>query len=242
MSVIQKPEEKSKKPVIPNLLRPQQVIDTEDEINKMEGMLSGPFAKNLQDPGEMRQRVRRLKQTLDELKPQAYKESEIDAAKKRADELLDEIREGMLTQKEMRANPVGAVEANDSWQKANKPKIAEWKHIMLRLNAGTTDNNVANLEHHRPKDRPGELNLDVAQIERKFFMGLEKAGSGVVIDDEEKKLLKAVDDELAASLATLSNDQRVVLKSFLKDMKAEQAPEATPQPKKRGRPRKSETA
>ena len=219
-----------KKKLIPNLLRPQQVKDTKDELARLDHMVTQP---HVSDRSMMQRRIGALRRTLEELTPRGYGPVEIDGAKARADKLLADITAGMLTQAEMRANPAGAVGAHMAWEKRNKDKILEWKHIQLRLNAGNEDPDVANIERFRPRSRLGELDMSVAQIARKEFLGLDKAGTGTVINASEVSQLASLDADLAASLSTMNNEQRAVVKEFLKQLNEPAAPTATPA--KRGR-------
>ena len=161
--------EVDKKVATPELMRPAQVHEVTEEIGRIERTMSGSHRGAIQDPGAMQKQVRNLKKNLDERAPKPYEAAEIDNQVQRADILREKISEGMLSQIEMRRNPVGAVDRHIKWERANKGRIKEYKHIMLRLNAGTDERDVANIEKFRPAGYVGGYSAD-AQIPGNFAM------------------------------------------------------------------------
>lgn len=84
-----------------------------------------------------------------------------------------EISAGMLTQEEMRRNPVGAVDRHIKWEKANKENILVWKNIKLALNPDSEEQDLCNVEQLRKSGlRPdGVAGFDPnAQIAGHFAM------------------------------------------------------------------------
>ena len=203
---------------VPNLLRPEQVADTNEEISRLEAAIRHPAA---QDRPLMARQVRALKQTLATLSPQPYVGKELDAAVAEEARLRAQIVEGMPTAAEMRRNPAGggtmsgAVHKHMAWERRNKAAIAKWKHLRLRLHAGSNDSDVANLEPFRPTS--GSMDLSVAQITRPdIHLPPAGAAPGVVFSDEEVALLHEVDAGLAEALAVMDNAQRGLVLEFVR--------------------------
>ena len=196
-----------------SLLRPDQVNSAKDEIKALESKLQN---KHIEDKAEVSRQLRRAKKDFETQLPQppANGEEE-DRMVKRAKQLLSEITVGMCSQEEMRKAPAGAVDKHRAWEARNKPKIMEWKHIMLRMTAGSGDRDAANLEKHRP--RASSLNMDSAQIPGKQFYMPETTGPAVTFSDAQIEALRAVDPDLAERLSTLSNPQRQVVKDIVGD-------------------------
>ncbi|HUS52975.1 MAG TPA: hypothetical protein VMY41_03090 [Thermohalobaculum sp.] len=155
-----------------SLFRPRQVDQAKDEVRNIEGMLSQPqhVLQHVDVPAAMKQRAT-LKKQLDDLTPRPLAVEERDVTAARCSELRADIAEGMPTQAEMRRNPAGAVDKHRSWERRNKPKIAEWKNARLRMHAsGMLDDlpsdasDVANIETFRPNGGFGEMNMHNTQI------------------------------------------------------------------------------
>lgn len=136
---------------VKNLLRPHQVMELTEEANRIDRMLVGEHRGAVQDANALRKASKRIRKAVDAAAPQPYEGAEKDKMAVRASVLRDKIQEGMLSRVEMRRNPVGAVDRHLAWEKANKGRILEYKHIMLRLNSGTEERNVANIEKFRPE-------------------------------------------------------------------------------------------
>lgn len=141
-----------------NLLRPLQLAEAESEQKSLEAKLLRPEA----DKGAVNGQLRRLKHQTEKQAPVMPTGKIKDALIKETESLLAKISEGMPSQEEMRKNPPGAVDKHMNWEKRNKTNIIAWKNGMLRLNAGTDNVDIANLEKHRPTR--SELNMNGAQI------------------------------------------------------------------------------
>ena len=125
---------------------------------------------------------------------------------RRSRELLAEIIPGMASQEEMRKAPPGAVDKHMAWERRNKAKIMEWKHIMCRLTAGSGNRDAANLEKHRPRD--STLSMDNAQIPGRNFFMPETTGPAVTFSEEQIAVLRKLSPDLADRLSTLDNTER----------------------------------
>ena len=198
------------------LLRPRQTEELKEEVGRLRQMLSAPphIANRVEDRGQLNKNLRAAERDLETQAPKAYGEEELDPATKRSTELQDRLLEGMPTQAEMRRNPPGAVDKHRRWERRNKPLLSEWKNIQLRLHqSGDGDlpdaTDLANFERFRPAGGAQELSMDSAQISGKIIH-IPPPGSGpaVVMSDDQAELLKSINPDLYAKMATLSNDER----------------------------------
>ena len=192
------------------LLRPDQVTTARDEIKGLESKLQN---KHIEDKAEVQRQLRRARQDFEVQVPRAPEGDEAGRMVKRSKELLSQILVGMPSQEEMRKAPPGAVNKHLAWEARNKPLIQEWKHINLRLTAGSDDREAANLEKHRPTG--STLNMDGAMIPGKQIFMPETTGPAVVFSDEQIAVLRTLDPGLADRLSTLTNTQRTVVKEAL---------------------------
>lgn len=200
----------------PNLLRPAQVAENTDEIRRLEDLIRQPHTQDR--PTAMRQ-LRALQRTVAELTPQPFQGKEKDAAAARERELREAMLAGMPTKAEMRLNPPGAVGKLQRWTKANAERIQEWKHLQLRLNAGSDDPDVANFERFRPEGGAQELSLSGSQIARKEFHNLGTSGV-VTLSDEEMNELGKLNPELREKVAFLDNDTRALVREIVRGVLA----------------------
>ena len=209
-----------------SLFRPHQVEQTKEEIKRLENTLNAPphIAAQIQDRGEMTRQLRSLRRDLETQAPKPYL-GDLDSAIKRADQLREEITQGMPTEAEMRRNPVGATDKNRKWSNRNKRKVLEWKNIQLRLHAGghldelEDSKDVANFERHRPEGASHELNMHGEQIPGATQFGpAPGAGLATVFSDEDKAALEKIDPEIANSLALMNNEQRASVKAFMQNV------------------------
>lgn len=193
-----------------NLLRPQQVADMQSEQQVLAKSLHNP---HIQDKGQVQRQLRRVEQQLASQSPTAFHGPELDRAASRERQLLTELLVGCPSQEEMRKAPAGAVGKHMAWEKQNKQKLQEWKHLRLRLNAGTSDPDVANFERYRPKT--SSLNMDHTLIPGQRFYMPETTGQSVVFTDAQLRVLRELSPDIADKLALLSNDQRQDVKDAL---------------------------
>lgn len=146
------------------LLRPHQREELETDKKTLERNLSNPY---IQDKGAVSTQLRKVNKQLEIQSPKPYPENEVDKAAKREKALLEELSSTMPSQEEMRKCPPGAIGKHRAWEKKNKPKVLEWKELRLRLNSGSNDPDIANLERYRPTR--STLNMDNALIPGKNF-------------------------------------------------------------------------
>src|SRR3990167_488657 len=207
-------------PAIPNLLRPDQIQETKEEVTRIERTLQQP---HVQDPSELLRQRSRLNQTLQDLTPKPFEGIEKDMAVKRANDLLSEMLNGMPTQAEMRRCPPGSIDKHMKWEKRNKQKVMEWKNLQLRLNAGSGDREVANLERFRPQGGAGELNLGDGLIQGKIISFGGEPVPGSIATDLELVTLRRISPDLADMLAVLTNEQRADMLGKVREVIAQEA-------------------
>ncbi|MGE0372990.1 MAG: hypothetical protein AB7Q01_14065 [Gammaproteobacteria bacterium] len=192
-------------------LRPNQINELVEERNGIEATLTGPdHVRNVvQDRAAMVRQIRAIDRQLAENAPKPYAETEIDNAARREAELRERLTSTMLTQAELRRNPVGAADKLRGWERTYKQDVLEWKNLRLRLHAsGHIDDvpdaqDVANLERFRPAYSPNELNMRGEQIQGKqFFMPQGPIEIKNVMSEEERAAM-AERDALAAENARL---------------------------------------
>lgn len=208
------------------LLRPAQAQEWREQAEGLRQLLSAPphIANRIEDRGQLTKNLRALERDLRSQEPKPYGPDELDSAVQRSRQLKDEMVEGMPTQAEMRRNPAGAVDKHRRWERRNKKKLAEWKNIGLRLHqTGDVDlpdaTDVVNFERYRPVGGSTELNMDNEQIQGRIQHGpTPGAGPATVFSDQETETLKAIDPEIHARLALMSNDQRALVKQFIRNI------------------------
>lgn len=192
------------------LLRPDQVESAKSEIASLEAKLSNPL---IQEKGAVRAQLARSRKSFEDQVPRPPQDGEEAASmERRSKELLDTIVGSMCSQEEMRKAPPGAVDKFRRGENspAMKRRIAEWKHIQLRLTAGSSDREAANLERYRPKT--STLNMDSAQIQGKQFHMPDTAGPSVIFSNEQLAQIRALNPAVADMLALLSNVDRQTVK------------------------------
>jgi len=203
------------------LLRPDQAAALKKDIEVAESKLTNP---GIEDKQEVFKQIRNLRANYNEQVPKAPANAEEEGRlAARSAELLEHIiGDGMLSMAEMRAAPPGAPDGHLRWEKRNKAHILEWKNIQLRLRPGERE--AANLERHRPT--VGRMNLDTAVVERKQFYNIDLvAGPTVTLSEAELVALGAIAPEIHASVGSLTNEERAVVKRMVAGMivKAEPA-------------------
>lgn len=194
---------------IANLLRPQQATDLADEKTKLERSLNNP---HIQDKGAVVRALKRINHQLETQTPKPYEGADLDRAVKREAQLRAEILRGMPSQEEMRKSPPGAVGKHQAWEKRVKAKMNEWKHLRLRLNAGTTDPDVANFERYRPSE--STLNMHNPLISGKQFFMPTTSGPAVMFTEEQLAFLREAAPEVAERLASMTNAQRAEVRDL----------------------------
>ena len=194
-----------------NYLRPSQVQEMQQERQTLERKLVSP---HIQDKGAVRRQLQHLQRSFEQQTPKPVSAAERDRLVSREVELRELIKRGMPSQEEMRKCPPGATDKHISWERRNKRRLTEWKNIVLRLNLGSDERDVANFEKFRPVG--STLNMDNALVVGKhYFLPPEGAGLPVVFSDEQMAFLRQLNPVLADSLALLSNTQRAQVKDTL---------------------------
>lgn len=204
------------------MLRPQQRQELLSDQEMLQNKLKNPF---IQDKGAVSTQLRRLNTQIETQSPKPFASDEVDKAVKREAHLRDEILAGMPSQEEMRKSPPGAIGKHMAWEKRNKKKIKEWKGLRLRINSGTDDPDIANLEQFRPVSNT--LNMHNAHIPGKqYFLPSDeyKEGfDGIDFDKEPaaEKTIPAV--EVKISGRAWSPERKAKHSATLKAKHAEKA-------------------
>jgi hypothetical protein len=202
-------------------LHPRQVHDLQEERKSKERMLAAPeyIRRQLDSNGEqVARRIRAIDRVLDDQAPKPIPATELDNAVKAEKALRAKWTQGMPTQAEMRRNPAGAVDKHMAWEKRCKKDVLAWKNLRRRLHATgisehslANENDVSNVEMYRPTGRSDgshELNMHNEQIQGKTFFGLETAGPGAVMSDDQKAVLQEINPALMDQMALLTTEQR----------------------------------
>lgn len=201
-----------------NVLHPRQVTELRESRAQLEVMLSAPphIRSQLQDGGA---HVQNQVKGIDAMLSQAAKPipaEEIDSAVQQEQDLREKWLNGMPTQAEMRRNPSGAVDKHRAWEKRSKVKVLEWKNLRRRLHASgishhglPDEGDISNVEMYRPVGGSQELNMHGEQIEGKIIhLSPPGAGPVAMMSDDQANLLKSINPDLYAKMATLSNEER----------------------------------
>lgn len=191
----------------------------EDEKRAKEEQLRSATFRG--DKGEVSEQLRALVRQLETQRPRPYKSDEIDNAVRREAELRSQIRDGMLSQEEMRKCPPGAVDRHRAWEKRNASRIEEWQNIQRRLHADDDDLESASIENFRPVQ--STMNMHNAMIPGKnIFLPPAGAAIPVTFSNEQLAMLRLLNPQLADMLATLTNVQRAQVKDTLSGIGMEQ--------------------
>lgn len=209
----------------PNLLRPEQIRETQGEVHRIDGMLKDPRAQVEDRPAAMRQ-LKNMQNLLETQVPVEYAGAVKDAAAIEEVNLREAmVADGMPTQAEMRKAPPGAVNKLITWEARNKEKLKRWKYITMRLNVGSSDPDLTNFEKFRPAGGAQELSMDNAQIAGKQYR-LPPPGAGpvVVMSDAEKTVLQGLNPEIASAMALATNEQRAEILEVVRGVMAAEEP------------------
>jgi hypothetical protein len=133
-------------------LRKKERESKEEERDRIKAQLSytGPGAGSADQKANAAKWMHHLDEDLEDNSPPPLTKDQQDAAYKREQELTAFIKEGMLTQEEMRRNPVSAVDRHMKWEAAKKSAILEWKNLRILLTAEAREQDLANVETLRP--------------------------------------------------------------------------------------------
>lgn len=139
------------------VLRARQVKELQAEVERLETMERDPDRSRAIRTGTSgydanigRRSLRQVKQMMQQAPKQNLEPEEKDFLQTQEKELAEKIRHGMPTQYEMRTNPPGSVAKHMKWERTNKKDILRWKNARVRLEPGSDDPDLANVELLRP--------------------------------------------------------------------------------------------
>src|SRR5258706_4691380 len=206
-----------------DLLRPDQIDEMEQEKASLVAKMHNPVIEK----GPVREQLRRLEHQLETQRPKLFEGQNMDRAVAREGELREQIRQGMLSQEEMRKSPPGAGDRHREWETANVRRITEWQNLQRCMNAGNDKREVASIETFRPTT--STMNMHNAQIEGKmFFLPPYGAEQPVTFNDDQIAVIRALNPALAEQLGTMSNEARKKVKEALAATSPQQTPDAVP--------------
>lgn len=163
MDILVKESAKLPQPTNKVLLRPHQMVQHEQDLQQCEADLANAGVKM---KGVVRQRKKALeKQYLDQA-PQPITDPMLrDKVAKRITQLEEQIKVGLPTAEEMRKATNITVEQHRKWERANKPKIKEWRNLLRQLNTDTSDpdthdRSLGDIERLRPMSAQDRLRTD----------------------------------------------------------------------------------
>lgn len=193
-----------------SLLRPNQINDLASERNRIvEALKDRP--EQIQDVSSAKKQVNNINNMLASQAPKELKGQEKDAAVKQANELKEKFLVGMPSQEEMRKCPPGAIGKHMDWEKKNKPTIEKWKSLTLQINAGTDNQEIANIERFRPKK--SSLNMDNRIVEGKDYFMPKEPGVATVLSTSDLELIKQrAPAEISSKLCLMDAEGRAIVK------------------------------
>ena len=125
----------------------REIEHTEDQVRDPDSGRSFRTGSGVLDRNLARKSARKAKEALEQQGPDPQPSPEAkEYLKAEITKLEEQIRQGMPTQHEMRANPPGTVAKHMRWEKANKTSILRWKNAKRRLTPDDDDPDLANVE------------------------------------------------------------------------------------------------
>ena len=132
-------------------MRKYQRDERQREIRDIETVLGNQEArKGLSNPGQLKHQNDQRVATLRMQTPPDLSDSQRDKISRLNRLALEDAKEGMVTQEDMRYKPAGTVDDNIRWNKAKKPSVLLWKNIQLLLNPDSDARELCNIERFRP--------------------------------------------------------------------------------------------
>lgn len=173
----------------PTTMKPSQVAAIRDDLFHAEEQMTHPeMSAFVQDKVALRQQIRKMKETLDREAPQPYETgAELDTAVKRVKEIEETMKEGMLSELEMKRNRGGSANRHNRWENANKKIILERKELLKRIHHDSDDPDLTSYENLRPYQPfgydpnaqiPG-VHMMSEEAKRKWPLGEPKAQTAV---------------------------------------------------------------
>lgn len=142
-----------------NPLRPPQIEEHTEELERLEAMAKAPTFVSGHNRGMAVQRSRQVRKFLDEHAPKPIAEgTRQNAVKALTERLMDEvIAPAMLTRAEMQRNPAGSVgkHLRQEASKDGKHAILTWKRGMRALDPQNADPDFTNVERFRREGNEG---------------------------------------------------------------------------------------
>lgn len=179
-------------------LRYHQRVEHQREIEAMDRALADPAAIKsgaIREPGRMKQQNDRRRHLLHRQSPPVLSPSQRDKLAVLERKALEDIREGMVSQEELRHKPPGVVDRQRAWESAKKPAILAWKNARILLNPHSDAKDLCNLERFRPAVPTRNLYSD-GQIPAQFALSPQAKANYDQIDwsspDVQAELDRAV--------------------------------------------------
>ncbi len=150
-------------PIDKPLLRPHQMVAHQKDLEQCQQDLKNT---DIKQKGVVRQRLQRLEKQYADQAPRPITDPIVrDKVAKRIKDLEDQIRVGLPSAEEMRKATNATVEQHRRWERANKPKINEWRNLSRQLNTDTSDpdthdRSLGDIEKLRPMSAQDRLRTD----------------------------------------------------------------------------------
>lgn len=97
-------------------------------------------------------RIKSIEQTIEEYAPPEVSPKIKDELVQVSKDIVEEVRQGMLSEEVMRRNPPRAVQHNLDWSAQNKKKILAWKNLQKVIHRDSEDPDLCNFEVFRPSE------------------------------------------------------------------------------------------
>ena len=138
-------------------LMPRQIRESQEEKSRLESQLALPSPDGTLSRGEIGAQLQRVNKFLEEGTPPPTTPERRDELGKRITVLEKEISENMPTREAMVRKVPGTGDHHGKWEKANKPKIFEWKDARRELDPTNEDVDYTNVEILRRQNDLSEI-------------------------------------------------------------------------------------
>ncbi|KKL56836.1 hypothetical protein LCGC14_2241420, partial [marine sediment metagenome] len=188
---------------------PRQIRESQEEKTRLESQLALPSPDGTLSRGEIGAQLQRVNKFLEEGTPPPTTPERRDELGKRITVLEKEISENMPTREAMVRKVPGTGDHHGKWEKANKPKIFEWKDARRELDPTNEDVDYTNVEILRRQN-------DLSEIKPfRQFKGVDMRDGEIVpggIPDAEKIEARIAEPETA--VAVLEQEEPLEAQSF----------------------------
>ncbi len=178
-------------------LMPRQIRESQEEKSRLESQLALPSPDGTLSRGEIGAQLQRVNKFLEEGTPPPTTPERRDELGKRITVLEKEISENMPTREAMVRKVPGTGDHHGKWEKANKPKIFEWKDARRELDPTNEDVDYTNVEILRRQN-------DLSEIKPfRQFKGVDMRDGEIVpggIPDAEKIEARIAQSETAVAV------------------------------------------